>query len=122
MVGVGSVFLTNDNSGVKQVRCLKIPKVLRHNTVKLGDYIVVAVNKGQYKKKFSFKKLCFGLVLTRRRITKRKSGYYLRFGANRVILFSNKEKSIGNRLYGFITLECRYFYFAKIVNLARFTI
>ncbi len=122
MVGVGSVFLTNDNSGVKQVRCLKMPKVLRHNTAKLGDYIVVGVNKGHYKKKFSFKKICFALVLTRRRLTYRKAGYYLRFGSNRVILLLTKEKTIGNRLYGFITLECRYFYYARMISLARYTV
>lgn len=122
MAGVGSIFLTNDNSGVRYVRCICIPGVTKFNQVRLGDFIVVAVNKGQYKKKFSYKKICFGLVLTRKIINKRQAGYSVRFNKNRVLLFSNKEKAIGNKLYGFITLECKYFIFNRLVVLARVTL
>jgi ribosomal protein L14 len=99
-----------------------MPGVTKFNRVRLGDFIVVAVNKGQYKKKFSYKKVCFGLVLTRKIINFRSAGYSIRFTENRVLLFSNKEKTIGNKLYGFITLECKYFIFNRLIVLARVTL
>jgi len=122
LAGVGTYFLTNDNSGVRRVRCIRIPGTTRLKHVRLGDFIVTAVNKGQYKKKFSFKKICYGLVLTRKFVTRRFAGYYIKFTYNRLLLFANKEKAIGNRLYGFITLECKYFKFNKIVVLAKITL
>lgn len=119
MAGIGSSFLTNDNSGIQEARCIGVPGGTVFNKIRLGDFIVVAIHKGQYKKKFSFKKICFGLVLARKTLNSRYAGYSIRFTENRVMLFSNKEKAIGNKLHGFITLECRYFIFNKLIGLAQ---
>jgi len=119
MGGVGSYLATNDNSGLKEVKCIKIPRVTVRNRFINGDYIILAINKGHLKKKFSNKKIGLGLVSSIKRQTRRASGYYVAFGENRVVLFANPEKTIGTRLYGPISFETRLANSTKLIKFAR---
>lgn len=119
MGGVGSYLKANDNSGLKKIKCIKIPRVTVRNRFENGDYIILAINKGHLKKKFSNKKVSLGLVSSVKRQTRRAAGYFVKFGENRVVLFSNKEKAVGTRLYGPVSFETRLANSTKLIKFAR---
>jgi ribosomal protein L14 len=109
-------FIVADNSGVNKVTCIANSKSGRQNKVRLGDYVVVSIYRGRYRKNFSYKKLCSGLILTLKRTIRRIPGYFIRFGENRILLFLQPEVTVGNRLYGIISMECRYFQKIKLIS------
>jgi large subunit ribosomal protein L14 len=115
-------FTVADNSGVKKVTCIANSRSGRQNKVCLGDYVVVSIYRGRYRKNFSFKKLCSGLVLTLKRIIRRITGYFIRFGENRILLFLQSEATVGNRLRGIIAMESYYFKKTKLISSNRWVI
>jgi|NOAtaT_5_FD_contig_111_287227_length_2247_multi_2_in_0_out_0_2 large subunit ribosomal protein L14 len=119
MAGAGSILFVSDNSGLKCVRCIKVPRVTKKNKYENGEYVVVAINKGHLKKKFSNKKIALGLVITRKGPIRRRPGYFVYFGQSRVVLFAHKEKTIGTRLYGPISAEARRVNTTKIIKFAK---
>jgi ribosomal protein L14 len=108
-----------DNSGVDRVKCISSPRSGRQNKIRFGTFSLISTGKGRHKKTFNFKRTCPALILTIRRTIRRVAGYYLRFSDNRVLLFSQPDVTIGNRLRGVITLECINVSAAKIITAAR---
>jgi ribosomal protein L14 len=115
-------FIVADNSGVKKAICIANSKSGRQNKVCLGDYVVLSIYRGRYRKNFSYKKLCSGLILTLKRIVRRISGYFIRFGENRILLFLQSEVTVGNRMRGIISMECCYFQKTKLITFNRWVL
>jgi ribosomal protein L14 len=122
MAGIGTKLVVSDNSGLEKVKCIRIHRTPYKGTIINGDYVIVSVSKGHLKKKFSNKKTCLGLVIMRKKRTKRLAGYYIEFSQNRVILFATTEKTIGTRIYGPISGEAKQANETKLIKLAKKTV
>lgn len=117
MIQTESRLNVADNSGAKEVLCIKVLKGSRRRYATVGDIIVVSVkdvSPGGIKKGSVSKAV---IVRTKRRI-RRKDGSYIRFDDNAVVLLRADEEPRGSRIFGPVARELRDKDFMKIVSLA----
>ncbi|HUH74894.1 MAG TPA: 50S ribosomal protein L14 [Chitinophagales bacterium] len=107
-----------DNSGAKEVLCIRVLGGTRRRYASIGDKIVVSVKEaapgGNVKKKQVSKAV---IVRTKKEI-RRKDGSYIRFDDNAVVLLNNNNEPRGSRIFGPVARELRDKDYMKIVSLA----
>ena len=107
-----------DNSGARQVQCIKVLGGSKRKTASVGDVIVVAIHealpKGHVKKGDVYKAV---IVRTASDI-RRKDGSVIRFDSNAAVLINKDGEPIGTRIFGPVTRELRAKKFMKIISLA----
>ena len=107
-----------DNSGAKEVLCIKVLGGTRKKYARLGDLIVVTVKKaipGGIVKKGEVTK---AVIVRTRKELRRKDGSYIRFDDNAAVLINNQKEPQGTRIFGPIARELREKKFMKILSLA----
>ena len=107
-----------DNSGAKEVLCIKVLGGTRKKYAKLGDVIVVTIKKaipGGIVKKGEVTK---AVVVRTRKGLRRKDGSYIRFDDNAAVLINAQKEPQGTRVFGPIARELREKKFMKILSLA----
>jgi len=106
-----------DNSGAKEVLCIRVLGGTRRRYASVGDKIVVSVKSalpsGEVKKGTVSKAV---VVRTKKEI-RRSDGSYIRFDDNAVVLLNNLDEIRGTRIFGPVARELRDNYM-KIVSLA----
>jgi large subunit ribosomal protein L14 len=106
-----------DNSGAKEVLCIRVLGGTGRRYASIGDQIVVAVKSalpsGEVKKGTVSKAV---VVRTRKEI-RRPDGSYIRFDNNAVVLLNTADEIRGTRIFGPIPRELRENYM-KIISLA----
>lgn len=107
-----------DNSGAKEVLCIRVLGGTRRKYASLGDRIVVTVKKatpsGNIKKGTTSK----AVVVRVRKEVRRTDGSYVRFEDNAVVLLNDNNEPKGTRIFGPVARELREGNFMKIVSLA----
>ena len=107
-----------DNSGAKEVLCIRVLGGTKKRYASLGDKIVVTVKhalpSGNVKKGTVSK----AVVVRTRKEVKRSDGSYIRFDDNAVVLLTAQDELRGTRIFGPVTRELRTEAFMKIVSLA----
>lgn len=107
-----------DNTGAKELLCIRVLGGTRRRYAKIGDIIVVTVKKaipGTELKKGTISKAV--IVRTRKEI-RRKDGSYIRFDDNAAVLINNQMEPTGTRVFGPVGRELREKKFMKIISLA----
>tara|TARA_B100002052_G_C15886691_1_gene601938 strand:+ start:4617 stop:4985 length:369 start_codon:yes stop_codon:yes gene_type:complete len=107
-----------DNSGAKEVLCIKVLGGSRKKYAKLGDLIVVTVKKaipGGIVKKGEVTK---AVIVRTKKELRRKDGSYIRFDDNAAVLINNQKEPQGTRVFGPVARELREKKFMKILSLA----
>jgi len=117
MIQQESKLAVADNSGAKEVLCIRVLGGTRKRYASIGDKIVVTVKSampsGEVKKGTVSKAV---IVRTRKEI-RRGDGSYIRFDDNAVVLLNNLDEMRGTRIFGPVARELRD-KFMKIVSLA----
>jgi large subunit ribosomal protein L14 len=107
-----------DNSGAKEVLCIRVLGGSGRRYASIGDKIVCSVKEalpgGNMKKKAVTKAV---VVRTKKEI-RRKDGSYIRFDDNAVVLLNANDEPVGTRIFGPVARELRDRDFMKIVSLA----
>lgn len=106
-----------DNSGAKEVLCIKVLGGSKRRYASVGDQIVVTVkdaSPGGVKKGTVSKAV---IVRTKKEI-RRKDGSYIRFDDNAVVLLTASEEPRGSRIFGPVARELREKDYMRIVSLA----
>ena len=96
-----------DNSGAKEVLCIKVLGGSRKRYAKTGDLIVITVKKalpGSNVKKGEVHK---AVVVRTRKERKRKDGSYIRFDDNAAVLVNENKEPKGTRVFGPVARELR---------------
>lgn len=112
-----SRFNTTDNSGAKELLCIK---VLGGNKkyAKIGDKVIVTVkslyNNSNIKKGTIYK----AVIVRSKKGIKRKDGSYIKFDDNAAVLLTKNNELIGTRIFGPVTKELKNKNFIKIISLA----
>ena len=107
-----------DNSGAKEVLCIRVLGHTRQRYAGVGDKIVVTVkdaSAGGAIKKGTVSKAV--IVRTRKEI-RRKDGSYIRFDDNAVVLLNASDEPRGTRIFGPVARELRDKDYMRIVSLA----
>ncbi len=106
-----------DNSGAKEVLCIRVLGCTRKRYARVGDKIVVSVKNalpGGDLKKGSVSK---AVVVRTSKEYRRPDGSYIRFDDNACVLLNNAGEMRGTRIFGPVAREVREGY-TKIVSLA----
>lgn len=106
-----------DNSGAKEVLCIRVLGGSKRRYASIGDMIVVTVKEaspGGVKKGVISKAV---VVRTRKEI-RRRDGSYIRFDDNAVVLLSANDEPRGTRIFGPVARELRENNYMRIVSLA----
>ncbi len=116
MIQQESRLTVADNSGAKEVLCIRVLGGTKRRYASIGDKIVVAVKSatpsGDVKKGAVSK----AVVRTTKEI-RRANGSYIRFDDNAVVLLNNQGEIRGTRIFGPVARELRDQYM-KIISLA----
>ena len=107
-----------DNTGAKQVLCIKVLGGSRKRYAKVGDLIVITVKKTIPNSNIKKGEVCKAVVVRTNKEYKRKDGSYIRFDDNAVVIIDNQEEPAGTRVFGPIARELREKKFMKILSLA----
>ncbi len=107
-----------DNSGAKEVLCIRVLGGTRRKYAGIGDKIIVTVKdalpSGNVKKGTVSK----AVVVRTKKHVRRPDGSYIRFDDNAVVLLTANEEMRGTRIFGPVARELREKQFMKIVSLA----
>jgi len=118
MIQQESRLIVADNSGAKEVLCIRVLGGTGHKYASIGDTIVVAVKTalpgGDIKKGAVSKAV---IVRTKKEV-RRADGSYIRFDDNACVLLSNVGEIRGTRIFGPVARELREKQYMKIVSLA----
>ena len=107
-----------DNTGAKEVLCIRVLGGTKRKYARIGDIIVVTVKKaipGGELKKGTISK---AVIVRAKKEIKRKDGSYIRFDDNAVVLIDEQREPRGTRVFGPVARELREKQFMKILSLA----
>lgn len=107
-----------DNSGAKEVLCIRVLGGTGKRYATIGDTIVVTVKdalpSGNIKKGAVSK----GVVVRTKKEIRRADGSYIRFDDNAVVLLNQTDELRGTRIFGPVARELREKQYMKIISLA----
>lgn len=107
-----------DNSGAKQVMCIKVLGGSRRRYAAVGDTIVVSVKKAVPNSEVKQKTVCKAVIVRTAFPIRRDDGSYVRFDSNAVVLIDKDGNPRGTRIFGAVARELRARNFMKIISLA----
>ena len=117
MIQQESYLKVADNTGAKEIKCIRVLGGSKRKYGNIGDVIVASVRKstpgGQVKKGEVVK----AVIVRSAKGVRRADGTYVRFDDNAVVLLNNQGEMRGTRIFGPVARELRDSYM-KIISLA----
>jgi len=107
-----------DNSGAKEIMCIKVLGGSKRRYASVGDVIVASVKKALTTGKVKKGKVVKAVVVRTHKEIQRENGSLIRFDDNAAVIIDDKKQPIGTRIFGPVARETRYAGFMKIVSLA----
>lgn len=107
-----------DNSGAKEVMCIKVLGGSKRRYATVGDVIVASVKKALPSGKIKKGQVVKAVVVRTKKELHREDGALIRFDDNAAVILDSKKEPIGTRIFGPVGREIRYANFMKIVSLA----
>jgi len=117
MIQQESRLTVADNSGAKEVLCIRVLGGTRKRYASIGDQIVVAVKSASPSGEVKKGTVTRAVVVRTRKEVRRPDGSYVRFDNNAVVLLDQAGEIRGTRIFGPIPRELRENYM-KIISLA----
>jgi len=106
-----------DNSGAKEVLCIRVLGGTKRRYASIGDTIVVTVKSALPSSEIKKGTVTKAVVVRTKKEVRRPDGSYIRFDDNAVVLLNNLDEIRGTRIFGPVARELRDKYM-KIVSLA----
>jgi large subunit ribosomal protein L14 len=107
-----------DNSGAKEVLCIRILGGTKRKSASIGDKIIVSVKAAVSSSSMKKGTVSRAVIVRTRKEVRRKDGSYIRFEDNAAVLLNNNDEPKGTRIFGPVARELREKNFMKIVSLA----
>ncbi len=117
MVQMQTIFDVADNTGAKQVKCIKVLGGSKRRYAGIGDIIKISVKDAIPRGKVKKGDVLFAVIVRTRTGVRRVDGSLLKFDTNAVVLLNNQKQPIGTRIFGPVARELRE-NFMKIISLA----
>ena len=118
MIQMQSRLRVADNTGAKEVMCIKVLGGSRRRFANLGDIIVCSVKSVIPGSEIKKKSVVRAVIVRTKSPTRRPDGSYVRFDSNAVVLIDADKNPRGTRIFGAVGRELRDRKFMKIVSLA----
>jgi large subunit ribosomal protein L14 len=119
MIAQESRLIATDNSGARQLLCIRVLGGSGRRYARVGDKIVVSVKTANPTGGVKRKSVVRAVVVRTRSPIRRRDGTVVRFDDNAAVLLSEDEKTPrGTRIFGPVPRELREKGFSKIISLA----
>ena len=107
-----------DNTGAKEVMCIKVLGGSKRRYARTGDIIVVAVKKAAPNGTVKKKSVQKAVVVRERRQVRRRDGTVIRFDENACVIINQNGDPRGTRVFGPVARELRSKGYQKIISQA----
>ncbi|MDT8450364.1 MAG: 50S ribosomal protein L14 [Wenzhouxiangellaceae bacterium] len=118
MIQMQSRLSAADNSGARELMCIKVLGGSKRRYANIGDIIKVTVKDAIPRGKVKKGEIYNAVVVRTRKGVRRRDGSLIRFDGNAAVILNNKLEPIGTRIFGPVTRELRSERFMKIISLA----
>ena len=106
-----------DNTGAKEIQCIKVLGGSRRRFAGLGDIIVCSVKNVIPGSEVKKKSIVRAVIVRCKQPTRRTDGSYIRFDSNAAVIIDQDNNPRGTRIFGAVAREMRERNFMKIVSL-----
>jgi large subunit ribosomal protein L14 len=107
-----------DNSGARELECIRVLGGSKRKTASVGDIIVVTVKDAIPERRVKKGEVHKAVIVRTAKGIRRNDGSEIRFDKNAAVLISANMEPIGTRIFGPVTRELRAKKFMKIISLA----
>jgi large subunit ribosomal protein L14 len=111
-------LLVTDNSGAKEILCIRVLGGTRRRYARVGDVIVATVKQANPSGAVKRKSVVKAVIVRTRNPIKRKDGSTIRFDDNAAVIIDEAKLPKGTRIFGPVPRELRDMGYAKIISLA----
>lgn len=118
MIQMQSRMNVADNSGAKEVMCIKVLGGSKKRYAQIGDIVIVSIKEALPTAKVKKGDVAKAVVVRTVHKLRRTDGSYIRFDDNAAVLINASKEPIGTRIFGPVARELRAKQFVKIVSLA----
>ncbi len=119
MIQMQTVLDVADNTGAKQVRCIKVLGGTHRRYAGLGDIVVGSVIKSMPGSDVKPGTVIRGVIVRTSKNTRRDDGTYVRFDKSALVLVDTDKNPKGTRIFGAVARELRDKNYMKIISLAQ---
>ncbi len=118
MIQVQTMLAVADNTGAKQVMCIRVLGGTRRRYARVGDIIIVAVKEAAPRGTVKKKAVERAVIVRTRAVTRRKDGSGIRFDDNACVIIQKDGLPKGTRVFGPVARELRAKGYQKIISQA----
>ena len=118
MIQMQSWLRVADNSGAKELQCIKVLGGSQRTIASIGDVIVVSIKSAIPNSKVKKGDTAKAVIVRTIHKIRRSDGSYIRFDENAAVLVNANKEPIGTRIFGPVARELRAKKFIKIISLA----
>jgi large subunit ribosomal protein L14 len=118
MIQMQTRLVVADNTGAKELMCIKVLGGTHRRFAGLGDIIVCSIKSVIPGSDFKKGTVVRAVIVRAKKSTRREDGSYVRFDSNAAVIIDNERNPRGTRIFGAVARELRERNFMKIVSLA----
>lgn len=118
MIQMQTRLAVADNTGAKELMCIKVLGGSRRRFAGLGDIVVCSVKSVTAASDLKKGAVVKAVIVRVRQPSRRADGSYVRFDSNAAVIIDNEKNPRGTRIFGAVARELREQNFMKIVSLA----
>lgn len=118
MIQQESRLLVCDNSGAKEILCIRVLGGTRRRYAHVGDVITASVKQANPSGAVKKKTIVRAVVVRTRNSIKRKDGSTIKFDDNAAVIIGDDKQPRATRIFGPVPRELRDMGYSKIISLA----
>lgn len=118
MIQMQTRLFVADNSGAKEIQCIKVLGGSRRRYARIGDIIVASVKEAAVRGTCKKGEVVKAVIVRTKKELGRPDGSYVRFDDNAAVVINNQNEPVGTRIFGPVARELRNKNFMKIISLA----
>ncbi len=118
MIQMQTRLFVADNSGAKEIQCIKVLGGSRRRYARIGDVIVASVKEAAVGGTCKKGEVVKAVIVRTKKELGRSDGSYIRFDDNAAVVINNQNEPVGTRIFGPVARELRNKNFMKIISLA----
>jgi large subunit ribosomal protein L14 len=118
MIQQESRLVVCDNSGAKEILCIRVLGGTRRRYARVGDIIVATVKEANPSGNVKKKSVVKAVVVRTQKAIRRKDGSTIKFDDNAAVIVGEDKQPKGTRIFGPVPRELRDLGYSKIISLA----
>lgn len=118
MIQMQTRLFVADNSGAKEIQCIKVLGGSRRRYAKIGDIIIASVKEAAVGGTCKKGEVVRAVIVRTKKEHGRSDGSYIRFDDNAAVIINKQNEPVGTRIFGPVARELRNKNFMKIISLA----